>query len=175
MHHRRIGWSIDSISHYYTGIHTTVPDEVEQKTVPPLVQDDFADLEAPDLPHLAPPNAEPLSVAKSMDSLLEIAHIHLAMMPLIVFIVTHLFAMIPMGQSRYAAGWSYLCYGCVVLDVACPLVMEQAPWFFAACKLVGFVGLQFSLLLMSLIICVEAVRMRKQGPQRLKTAEPKKD
>ena len=75
---------------------------------------------------------------------------HLVAMPLLLFVVAHLFSMAPLGRRRWSG---VLCYGsflCGLLDVLLPFAIRYGSAAFAPLKLGAFIGLEVSLLVMIL-------------------------
>lgn len=138
MHHHGPGWTPASVAAHYRG------DERPAEASDAEVQRMFA------VGDEAPSTAPPLRVARSWGTLLEVAHFHLVAIPLLLFVVAHLFSMAPLGRKRWSG---VLCYGsflCGLLDVLLPFAIRYGSAAFAPLKLVAFIGLEASLLTMTL-------------------------
>lgn len=137
MHHQGAGWTPSSVAAYYRGDEASA-DELDDEAMRRM----FAVGE--DTPSTAPP----VRVARSWGTLLEVAHFHLVAMPLLLFVVAHLFSMAPLGRGR---GSGILCYGsflCGLLDVLTPFAIRYWSAAFAPLKLAAFIGLEVALLAM---------------------------
>ena len=135
MQHNGAGWTPASVQRYYLG-------DVEAGTTP-TGGDMFGEGD-PD----GPPAV--IAVGKPLGALMEVAHFHLVAMPLLLFVIAHLFSMTPPGRAR-AMGW--LCYGsfaAAFLDIAAPFLVRFVSGGFAVVKIGAFLTLQSSLLLMTL-------------------------
>jgi hypothetical protein len=120
MHHHGAGWTPASVSAYYRG-----NEEVASA-------------------------GENFQIARSFGTLLEVAHFHLVAMPVIVFIIAHLFSMTPIGRQRWAG---ILCYGGFLFafgDILAPFAVRFWSASFASVKLISFIGLEACLILMTL-------------------------
>ena len=102
---------------------------------------------------------------RSAGSMIEVAHAHLAMMALVLLMLTHLFIFAPF--SRRVKGWS------ISLAFVFGLLDEGAGWLvrfvdpaFAFLKVVGFTGLQTTLLflLSALAMFIFHSRSRQTSP-----------
>ncbi len=123
MHHRGAGWTPTSVREHYLG-H----------------QD----------PELAGAGDEALTIgAKEFATLLDVAHMHLVAMPMILFIVAHLFSMSPFGRTRWAGALCYLSFLFALADILSPFAIRYWSPAFAWPKLVAFIGLEASLLAMT--------------------------
>jgi hypothetical protein len=120
MHHHGAGWTPTSIGAYYNGN--------EEAAVP----------------------GEDLQIARSFGTLLEVAHFHLVAMPVIFFIIAHLFSMTPLGRQRWAG---ILCYGGFIFafgDILSPFAVRYWSAAFAPVKLISFIGLEACMIGMTL-------------------------
>jgi hypothetical protein len=143
MHHHGAGWTTTSIAAYYRGSET--PAAPNQHAFG--VHND--DATAP--PSSMPPNAKPIAVARTFGSLLEIAHLHAFAMPVVLFIVAHLFSMTPVGRQRWAG---IICYGSFIAaltDIITPFLLRYVSADFALVKLAAFLALEGSLIFMVVI------------------------
>lgn len=139
MHHHGPGWTSASVAAHYRG-----DERPAEEADDAAVQRMFA------VGDEAPSSAPPLRVARSWGTLLEVAHFHLVAMPLLIFVVAHLFSMAPLGRTRWSG---VLCYGsfvCGLLDVLLPFAIRYGSAAFAPLKLAAFIGLEASLLTMTL-------------------------
>lgn len=121
MHHQGAGWTPATISAYYRGSETTSESALDN-----------------------------LQVARSFGTLLEVAHFHLVAMPVILFIVAHLYSMTPSGRKRSAG---ILCYGGFVFalgDILSPFAVRYGSAAFAPVKLASFIGLEACFIAMTL-------------------------
>lgn len=135
MHHRGPGWTPTSIAAYYAGSKAAA--------VTPTPAADG--LEAPAM------TGGEIRPARSFGTLLESAHFHLVAMPLVLFVVAHLFAMTPWGRATWAAVVTYATFACAFADIAAPFAVRYLGESWAAVKLVAFLGLEAGFLLMTLL------------------------
>ncbi len=141
MHHHGAGWTPTSIATYYRGS--------EKPTTP---NNATFGIEAPDNPNATQAPAGRIAIARSFGTLLEVAHLHLVAMPLVLFIVAHLFSMTPMGKQRWAGA---LCYGSFIAaaaDILTPFALRYGSATFAPIKLIAFLALEASLIAMVCMI-----------------------
>ena len=139
MHHHGPGWTPASVAAHYRGDERPA-DYADEAAVQRM----FA------VGDEGPSTAPPMRVARSWGTLLEVAHVHLVAMPLLLFVVAHLFSMAPLGRRRWSG---VLCYGsflCGLLDVLLPFAIRYGSAAFAPLKLAAFIGLEASLLAMTL-------------------------
>ncbi len=161
MHHHGAGWSAASVAAYYRGDEPASGSEAGADDA--AVERMFA------LGDDAPSAAPPVRVARSWGTLLEVAHFHLAAMPILIFVVAHLFSMAPLGRTRWAG---VLCYGsflCALVDVLAPFAIRYGSAAFAPLKLAAFIGLEVSLLAMiagTLVPGLAALFGRSRGDAR---------
>jgi hypothetical protein len=142
MQHLGAGWSPTSIAAYYRGDHATTSPRPAATTDERFGAADDAD------PSAAPVAPRTMQVARSFGSLVEVAHLHLVAMPLVLFVVAHLFSMIAAGRGPVGGA---LCYGGflgAVLDISSPFAIRYLSADFAPVKLVGFFLLEGCLVVM---------------------------
>lgn len=159
MHHHGAGWTPTSVATYYRG------DQGAPPTDDTALQAMFATGE-PGAP-VAPPR-----VARSFGTLLEVAHFHLVAMPLMLFIVAHLFSMAPFGRARWAGAICYVGFACAFADILAPFAVRYVgdAWapLWAWTKLIAFLGLATCFLGMTLATLVAGMvalaRVRRAGP-----------
>jgi len=132
MHHRGPGWTPESVATHYRGrqIDTGTLDEAA------LAQALSGAPGTIDLP------------AKTFDALLDVAHMHLVWMPLLVFLVAHLFAMTSGGRGTWGGLLGYGTLLAALTDILTPFLVRyhHAGWAYA--KLGAFVVLEAGLLVM---------------------------
>lgn len=137
MHDAGPGWTSASIATHY-GAELVDDGEL---AAPPAMDDPFA--------AVAPPPPPP-AVDLTSSSLMETAHIHLAIMPLVVFTIAHVFAMTGLGR-RPGVGWlAGLTYLAVLGDIGIPFLVRSFGEAWAMPKLIAFLlligGMAFMLL-----------------------------
>lgn len=95
--------------------------------------------------------------ARTAGSMLEVTHSHLAMMALVLLVLTHLFIFAPF--SRRVKLWS------ISLAFVFGLLSESGGWLvrfvdplFAPVKVVGFVGLQLTLIFLLVVLGAYVMR-----------------
>lgn len=160
MHHRGPGWTLTSITRYYAGDqandhagdaaapdHSVEPTPVDEPSAPddpfggfggdPMSPPGPTAPTAPAPPMIDEP-ARSIAVPRAFGTLLEIAHFHLVMMPLVVFVVAHVFAMCPWGRGRFGGAVAYLTFAGVFLDILSPFAVRYGGGGFAIAKLLGF-------------------------------------
>ncbi|MBA3686542.1 MAG: hypothetical protein H0W72_15070 [Planctomycetes bacterium] len=130
MHHRGAGWTPTSVREHYLGIEEPGAQDLSGSTD-----------EHEDAPNLG---------AREFATLLDVAHMHLVAMPMILFIVAHLFSMAPLGRARWAGALCYLSFGFALVDILAPFAIRFWSPAFAWPKLIAFIGLEVSLLTMTL-------------------------
>ena len=146
MHHHGAGWTPASVAAYYRGDESPAPVDDE------AVRQMFA------LGADAPSTAPPLRVARSWGTLLEVAHMHLVAMPLLLFVVAHLFSMAPWGRVRWSGVLCYGSFACGLVDVLAPFAIRYGSPLFAPLKLAAFIGLELGLIIMILATLGPGVR-----------------
>ena len=157
MHHHGAGWTPTSIATYYRGSET-----------PTTASNAAFGLDAPDHPGAAPVPTGRIAIARSFGTLLEVAHLHLVAMPLVLFIIAHLFSMTPSGKHRWAGA---LCYGSFIAaaaDILTPFALRYGSAYFApifaSVKLAAFLALEASLVAMVLItLCAALASFRSSS------------
>lgn len=153
MHHHGAGWTPTSISLYYRG-----------SEAPATANHAAFGIDAPDNPSATPTPTGRIAIARSYGTLLEVAHLHLVAMPLILFIVAHLFSMTPSGKQRWAGA---LCYGSFVAaaaDILTPFALRYGSSAFAPVKLAAFLALEASLVAMVLVTLCAALASFRSLP-----------
>jgi hypothetical protein len=150
LHHHGPGWSPDSVLAYYRGHAAPVDD--------------------PAAFGMDAPAAAPIAVAKTWGSLLEIAHVHLAMMPLTFLVLTHLFAMTPFGRNRWAGMAALAGFAAIAGDVLLPFAVRYAPaaslaWTAALLKPIAFITLAACLAGMTILSLVACLLVRAPSPE----------
>ena len=107
-------------------------------------------------------SVEDFRPARSFGSMMEVTHAHLAMMAVILLMLTHLFIFAPF--SRRTKVWS------ISLAFVFGLMNESGGWLvrfidpaFAPVKVVGFAGLQITLLFLLGTLGVFIVRSARQA------------
>jgi hypothetical protein len=151
MHHRGAGWTLESVAAHYRG--RTIDHAVLTPTELELAMaGDPAFTDAP---------------PKTWSALLDVAHMHLAWMPILVFIVAHLFAMAPGGRSAWAGWIGYATFIAAFADIIAPFLVRYAGAGWAWLKLGGFIVLEAGLLLMIAITVAGGVsallKQRREG------------
>lgn len=153
MHHHGAGWTPNSIALYYRG-----------SDIPATASSATFGIDAPDTPSASPVPSGRIAIGRSYGTLLEVAHLHLVAMPLILFIVAHLFSMTPSGKQRWAGA---LCYGSFVAaaaDILTPFALRYGSSAFAPVKLAAFLALEASLVAMVLITLCAALGSFRSSP-----------
>ncbi len=144
MHHLGPGWTPASVASYYRG------DDQQ-----PLASGgDRFGLGASDDADANPPRT--LHVARSFGTLVEVAHLHLVAMPLVLFVVAHLFSMTPAGRGRVGGALCYAGFFGAFCDISAPFAVRYVSAAFAPCKLAGFLVLESCLLVMVLLTLAAA-------------------
>jgi hypothetical protein len=82
-----------------------------------------------------------LVMARSLGTLVEVAHFHLFAMPLAVFLAAHLFAMCPWGRTRWGGAIGYLTFAAALLDIVTPFLVRYHAAGWSWIKLLAFFGL----------------------------------
>ena len=153
MHHHGAGWTPTSIATYYRGSDS-----------PTTASNAAFGIDAPDHPNAAPMPAGRIAITRSFGTLLEVAHLHLVAMPLVLFIIAHLFSMTPSGKHRWAGA---LCYGSFIAaaaDILTPFALRYGSAYFAPVKLAAFLALEASLIAMVLITLGAALASFRSPP-----------
>ena len=149
MHHRGPGWTPESVVAHYRGRtvdHAALSDAELQRA---LVGDPaFTD---------TPP--------KTWEALLDVAHMHLAWMPLLVFLVAHLFAMSPWGRGRLGGILGYGTLAAALLDILAPFLVRYGAPGWAWLKLSAFVALEVGFLLMILLTLLGGIQALRRPDQ----------
>ena len=161
MHHHGAGWTPTSIALYYRG--SDIPTPARSATF---------GIDAPDNPSTSPVPSGRIAIGRSFGTLLEVAHLHLVAMPLILFIVAHLFSMTPSGKQRWAGA---LCYGSFVAaaaDILTPFALRYGSSAFAPVKLAAFLALEASLVAMVLITLCAALGSFRSSPTNAGSGTP---
>lgn len=148
MHHQRAGWTPTSIADHYRG-----------RTV------DHASLAPGDLDKaLAGDPAFTDVPAKTWEALLDVAHMHLAWMPLLVFLVAHLFAMSPLGRGRLGGVLGYGTLIAALLDILAPFLVRYHHAAWSWLKLGAFIALEAGMLLMILLTLAAGITALRRRP-----------
>ncbi len=130
MHHHGPGWSPQSIATYYRGDDASA------------LAEDANDQETPSAPTT-------ISLGRSFAGLLEVAHFHLVAMPLVIFVVAHLFSMTSAGRTRWGGFLCGLALLSAFADIFAPFAVAYLSASFALVKLGAFIALEASFLTMS--------------------------
>jgi len=153
MHHQRAGWTPTAIAAYYRGR------SIDPATLGP-VELDKALAGDPGYTDVPP---------KTWEALLDVAHMHLAWMPLLVFLAAHLFAMTPLGRGLLGAILGYGTLVAAILDIVTPFLVRYHHAIWAWAKLGAFLGLETGMLLMIVLTLGSgisiAIRRRKEAHQ----------
>jgi hypothetical protein len=99
-------------------------------------------------PGAAPAPPRTIHVARSFGTLVEVAHLHLVAMPLVLFVVAHLFSMIAAGRGPAGGALCYAGFLCAALDILSPFAVRYGSAAFAPLKLIAFIGLELCLVTM---------------------------
>lgn len=154
MHHRGPGWTPATITAHYRGR------TVDFATLPPQ---DVERAMAGDPRFLDRP-------AKTWDALLDVAHMHLAFMPMIVFIVAHLFSMAPFAKRAWAGCLCYATGIAALVDIATPFLIRLGWPGFATVKLLAFIVLECGLIAMTVTVLAACYfRLRQAVPPNSET------
>ena len=138
------GWTTESVSRYFRG------DQVESNAASPAA-DPFG---------LQGDVTEPVSIAlpKSFPALLEVAHWHLAIIPILVFLVLHCAALTYWGQHRF---W-FVVYGITAVSavgvIAAPFLITYHSAAWAWFQLASVWGLDGGLILGAGLVMVSCMR-----------------
>lgn len=160
MHHRGPGWTATSISEHYQG-RTVNLDALESDELQRALNGDPEFLDRP---------------GKTFDGLLDIAHMHLAFMPMIVFIIAHLFSMAPFAKRAWAGALCYATGIAALVDIAAPFGVRYVSPLCAPAKLVAFIILEFGLITMTvtcLWACLLSLREKNSRSAELATDSDK--
>lgn len=132
LHHRGPGWTPASVATHYRG-RTVAPETLDDAALAQALSGTAGTVDVP---------------AKTFEALLDVAHMHLVWMPLLVFLVAHLFAMIPAGSGRWGGILGYGTLLAALMDIATPFLVryQGTPW--AAAKLGAFIMLETGMLVM---------------------------
>jgi hypothetical protein len=163
MHHLGAGWTPASIAAYYRGDDT-----------PPAIGGDRFGLADEADPAAAPSPPRTMQVARSFGSLVEVAHLHLVAMPLVLFVVAHLFSMIDAGRGPFGGALCYAGFAGAALDIGMPFAVRYASAGFAPLKLAGFLLLELCLVamvVMTLVACLASFSGRAPGTGRFSRAD----
>lgn len=155
MHHLGAGWTPTSVAAYYRGDEAAVPIGGERFGL----ADDADPAAAP-----APPRT--MHVPRSFGTLVEVAHLHLVAMPLVLFVVAHLFSMIAAGRGAFGGALCYAGFAGAALDILSPFAVRYLSSGFAPLKLAGFFLLEVCLLamvVMTLIALIASFATRPPG------------
>jgi hypothetical protein len=155
MHHLGAGWTPASVAAYYRGNEDPTP----------IGGDRFGVADDAD-PAAAPMAPRTMQVARSFGTLVEVAHLHLVAMPLVLFVVAHLFSMIVAGRSAFGGALCYLGFAGAALDILSPFAVRYLSAGFAPLKLAGFFLLEVCLVamvVMTLIACIASFVTRPPG------------
>jgi hypothetical protein len=163
MHHLGAGWTPTSVASYYRGNETPAP-----------VGGGRFGLEDDANPTAAPAPPRTMHVARSFGTLVEVAHLHLVAMPLVLFVVAHLFSMIAAGRTAVGGALCYAGFAGAALDILSPFAVRYLSANFAALKLAGFFLLEFCLVVMvvlTLAACIASFISRPPGTGQFSRAE----
>ncbi|MHC5067465.1 MAG: hypothetical protein ACYTF0_02630 [Planctomycetota bacterium] len=137
MHHHGPGWTISSVISYYAG-------DTSAAALPAPTNDPFGEATSSDM-------SAPLALAKPWSALIEVAHIHLAIMPLLIFTLAHLFSMTALGRRRAVGYIAYAALAAASLDIIAPfLIRGGIHQLGAIVKLGSFAVLETGYLFMGL-------------------------
>jgi hypothetical protein len=148
MHHQRAGWTPTSVAEHYRG-RTVDPAHLAPADLDKALAGDPAFSDTP---------------AKTWEALLDVAHMHFAWMPLVVFLVAHLFAMAPLGRGRLGGLLGYGTLSAALLDILAPFLVRYHHAAWAWVKLGAFIALETGLLLMIVLTLaggLQALRTRR--------------
>lgn len=141
MHHRGPGWTPISVQEHYLGVQDPTDSD----------------------------SSSPNLGAKEFATLLDVAHMHLVAMPMLLFVVAHLFSMTPVGRARWAGALCYASFAFALVDIMAPFGVRFVSPSYAWPKLVAFIGLETSLLFMTVVtLAVSIVSHKRQSA----SAEP---
>lgn len=146
MHHLGAGWTPTSVAAYYRGDETPAPVGGSRFGL-----DDDGD------PATAPAPPRTMHVARSFGTLVEVAHLHLVAMPLVLFVVAHLFSMIAPGRTAFGGALCYAGFAGAALDILSPFAIRYQSAGFAPLKLAGFFLLEaclVAMVVMTLVACI---------------------
>ena len=143
MHHLGPGWAPSEIATYYRG----------DDAAPAIGGDRFG--LGDDTDPSTPPRS--MTVARTFGSLLEVAHLHLVAMPLVLFVVAHLFSMIDAGRGRWGGALCYGGFAGAALDISMPFAVRYGSAAFAPLKLAGFVLLEACLVVMVVLTLIAGI------------------
>lgn len=163
MHHLGAGWTPTSVAAYYRG----------DDSPPPLGGGRFGVADDED-PAAAPAPPRTMHVARSFGTLVEVAHLHLVAMPLVLFVVAHLFSMIAAGRGAIGGALCYLGFAGAALDILSPFAVRYLSAGFAPLKLAGFFLLEVCLVamvVMTLIACIASFTTRQPGTGQFSRAD----
>lgn len=154
MHHAGPGWSGASVAAHYGA-----PDLAAASPA----TDPFGGLNG--FGSAPPPPSAPPDRGLAASSIVETAHIHLAIMPLVVFTVAHVFAMTGLGRRRFSGLIAGVAYLGVLGDVGFPFLVREFGALWAWPKLLAFWLLVGGLAFM-LAWCAGAVLASFRSPRR---------
>lgn len=157
MQHLGAGWTPTSVASYYRGDDTPAAIGGDR-----FGMDDDAD---PSITATASP-PRTMHVARSFGTLVEVAHLHLVAMPLVLFVIAHLFSMIPAGRGALGGALCYLGFAGAALDILSPFAIRYLSAGFAPFKLAGFFLLEASLVtmvVMTLFVCISSFFAQPSG------------
>jgi hypothetical protein len=168
MQHLGAGWTPASVAAYYRGD----PPAAESRPTG-AVDERFGAADDGD-GAVAPTAPRTMQVARTFGSLVEVAHLHLVAMPLVLFVVAHLFSMIAAGRSAFGGALCYAGFVGAALDILAPFAVRYVSAGFAPLKLVGFFVLEASLIamvVMTLIACITSFTSRPPGTGQFSRAD----
>jgi hypothetical protein len=145
IHHRGPGWAPSSIAAHYRGQQVDL-DVLSNEEMQRALAGDPAFIDRP---------------AKTVDALLDIAHMHLAFMPLIVFLVAHLFSMAPFAKAPWAGALCYLTLIAALVDIATPFAIRWGSPSFAWLKLGAVIILEAGMIIMGVSVVIGCLRSGK--------------
>lgn len=163
MHHLGAGWTPSSVATYYRGDETPLPVGGGRFGL-----DDDTD------PAAAPAPPRTMHVARSFGTLVEVAHLHLVAMPLVLFVVAHLFSMIAAGRTALGGALCYAGFAGAALDITMPFAVRYLSAGFAPLKLVGFFLLEtclVAMVVMTLAACISSFFTRPPGTGQFSRAD----
>lgn len=168
MQHLGAGWTPASVAAYYRGD----PQAAEARPTG-TVDERFGSADDADVT-AAPTAPRTMQVARSFGSLVEVAHLHLVAMPLVLFVVAHLFSMTAAGRTAFGGALCYAGFVGAALDILAPFAVRYVSAGFAPLKLVGFFVLEASLIamvVMTLIACIASFSPRPPGTGQFSRAD----
>lgn len=126
MHHLGPGWTPASVAAYYRGDEAGDPAVTTPGDRFGVVEDESAATPVP---------TRTMHVARSFGTLVEVAHLHLVAMPLVLFVVAHLFSMTPLGRGAVGGALCYVGFACAAADIMAPFAVRYVSAGIAPVKI----------------------------------------